>query len=95
MEIVQLCAHTRSLRGRDKWLAWWVGASVSGACRPLLRGRLAYTRERGDVRACARVVRGAGWNYVGEDTRTHARCDRHALSLAPQTLIRHLLGPGS
>lgn len=86
---------TRDHYERDKWLAGWVGASVSGACRPLLRGRLACTRERGDVRARARGAGCCVEPMWGEDTDTHACCDRYALSLAPQTLIGHLLGPGS
>lgn len=90
---VQFCAHARSLHERDNWLTGWVGASGSGACGPLLRGRLACTRERGDVRARTRygALRGS---MGGRGTRARMLAvDAGSFPSSPRhsSLISHFL----
>lgn len=83
---VQFCAHARSLHERDNWFTRWVGASGSGSCGSLLRGRLACTRERGDVRARTRYGalrgsmggRGTRARMLAVDTGSFSSSPRHS-----------------
>lgn len=95
LEIARLCAQRDPYaRGATGPRGGWGRLSLEPAGRCRAGDWLARESVGTCVRARARAS-GAGRcveRWGGGGTRTHALCDRHALSLAPQTLIGHLSG---